>query len=663
MRKCLFAALLVAIASPTAQPQTRWTPELSMKVDTIGEVLPSPDGKWAAYTRTRAVMEKERSEMMTQIQLASTDGSRSFQLTAGEKSATAPAFSPNSKYVYFRSSRSGKSNLWRISAHGGEARRVTDWDGEIGAYRISPDGQWIAFLGRKSDPDAERAEKEKTDVLIVDDKPKHHALWLIRADVPAGEGPEPRKVFDRPYHLARLEWSPDSRHIVFEHWPRPEADYWLQANISEVEVASGKLTVIAGTTQTERSPHYSPDGKLLAYVRSSKEKNWSREGRLIVRDLDGGHTRTLPVTHDEFGRGSLLLGFSGDSKRLFFTETRGTRTQLMEIDIEGGSPKKLNQPARGTLAGSGGGTRLNTTVSAIGFVRESMNEPAEAAVLDLASGRVAAAGSVKDNLPMPPLGRTELIRWKSKDGLEIEGLLTYPVEYRAGTKVPLVLVIHGGPMGVFTETFIGGRGLYPIAAFAARGYAVLRPNPRGSSGYGKKFRMANYGEWGEGDYEDILSGVDHVVSMGVADPSRMAVMGWSYGGFMTSWVVGQTDRFQVACVGAAVTNLWSFTGTADISDFLPDYFRGEPWENFEAYRRHSPMSYVGNVKTPSLILHGAEDVRVPTSQGYEFYNALKRRGVRTKMVVYPRTPHGPREPKFLLDVARRHMSWIEPYLD
>ena len=175
--------------------------------------------------------------------------------------------------------------------------------------------------------------------------------------------------------------------------------------------------------------------------------------------------------------------------------------------------------------------------------------------------------------------------------------------------------------------------------------------------------MANYGEWGEGDYEDILSGVDHVVSMGVADPSRMAVMGWSYGGFMASWVVGQTDRFQVACVGAAVTNLWSFAGTADISDFLPDYFRGEPWENFEAYRRHSPMSYVGNVKTPSLILHGAEDVRVPTSQGYEFYSALKRRGVRTKMVVYPRTPHGPREPKFLLDVARRHMSWIEPYLD
>jgi dipeptidyl aminopeptidase/acylaminoacyl peptidase len=217
-------------------------------------------------------------------------------------------------------------------------------------------------------------------------------------------------------------------------------------------------------------------------------------------------------------------------------------------------------------------------------------------------------------------------------------------------------------MGVFTQTFIGARGLYPLATFAARGYAVLRPNPRGSSGYGKKFRMSNFNDWGGGDYEDIMAGVDKVIDMGVADPKRMAVMGWSYGGFMTSWVIGQTDRFQAACVGAAVTNLWSFTGTSDILDFLPGYFDGEPWEVFDAYRKHSPMSYVQNVKTPTLVLHGEQDLRVPVSQGYEFYNALRRRDIESKMVVYPRTPHGPREPKFLLDVAKRHVQWIEEHL-
>ena len=159
-----------------------------------------------------------------------------------------------------------------------------------------------------------------------------------------------------------------------------------------------------------------------------------------------------------------------------------------------------------------------------------------------------------------------------------------------------------------------------------------------------------------------MAGVDHVIEMGVADPERMAMMDWSYGGFMTSWVITHTNRFKAACVGATVTNLWSFTGTSDIPNFLPDYFAGEPWEKFEAYRDHSPMSFVKGVTTPSLILHGEQDLRVPISQGYELYNALKRQGVKTKMVVYPRPPHGPHEPKFVLDVARRHVAWVEEHL-
>jgi dipeptidyl aminopeptidase/acylaminoacyl peptidase len=198
--------------------------------------------------------------------------------------------------------------------------------------------------------------------------------------------------------------------------------------------------------------------------------------------------------------------------------------------------------------------------------------------------------------------------------------------------------------------------------FAARGYAILRPNPRGSGGYGKTFRFANVNDWGGKDYGDIMAGVDHVIAMGVADPDRMAVMGWSYGGFMTSWIVTQTARFRAAVVGAGVTNLWSFTGTADIPGFLPDYFEGEPWEAFENYRKHSPMSYVKGVRTPTLILHGAADERVPTSQGYEFYSALKRQGADVRMVVYPRTPHSPQEPKFIQDLMQRHLDWVERYI-
>jgi dipeptidyl aminopeptidase/acylaminoacyl peptidase len=261
-----------------------------------------------------------------------------------------------------------------------------------------------------------------------------------------------------------------------------------------------------------------------------------------------------------------------------------------------------------------------------------------------------------------PLGDTKLVKWKSTDGLEVEGLLTYPVGYKAGVKVPLILNIHGGPAGVFTETYLGRFGIYPLATFAARGYAVLRPNPRGSSGYGRKFRFLNLNDWGGKDYEDLMTGVDHVIAMGVADPERLAVMGWSYGGYMTSWIIGHTKRFKAAVVGAGVTNLWSFTGTADIPSFLPDYFSGQPWDNFEAYRKHSPMTYVKGATTPTLILHGDADLRVPLSQGYELYSALKQQGLKTQMVVYPRMPHGPREPKFILDIMERHLDWVERHV-
>jgi dipeptidyl aminopeptidase/acylaminoacyl peptidase len=305
---------------------------------------------------------------------------------------------------------------------------------------------------------------------------------------------------------------------------------------------------------------------------------------------------------------------------------------------------------------------VNNKGTLAGAVFESSEEAPEAFVMPLDGGKLVRVSEANAGLPKPPTGETRVVRWKSKDGLEIEGLLTLPAGHETSRKYPLILNIHGGPAGVFSESFTGRPGIYPLASLAAKGYAVLRPNPRGSGGYGKKFRFANLHDWGGADYLDLMTGVDHVISMGVADPDRLAVMGWSYGGFMTSWVVTQTRRFKAAVVGAAVTNLWSFTGTSDITGFLPDYFKGEPWENFAGYQEHSPMSHVKGVSTPSLILHGEADLRVPISQGYEFYNALKRQGVTAKMVVYPRMPHGPVEPKFQLDIMQRHIDWVEKYV-
>jgi dipeptidyl aminopeptidase/acylaminoacyl peptidase len=228
----------------------------------------------------------------------------------------------------------------------------------------------------------------------------------------------------------------------------------------------------------------------------------------------------------------------------------------------------------------------------------------------------------------------------------------------------LLVIVHGGPAGVFVRSFVGGPTPYPVAGFASRGYAVLRVNPRGSSGYGAEFRHANYRDWGAGDYRDIMSGVDAVIARGVADPDRLGIMGWSYGGYMTSWVITQTRRFKAASVGAGVTNLMSFTGTADIPGFIPDYFGGEFWEEggLDRWRKHSAMFNVKGVSTPTLIQHGEQDLRVPISQGYELYNALKRQKVPVTMVVYPRTPHGIQEPKLMRDALERNLEWFDRWV-
>ena len=306
---------------------------------------------------------------------------------------------------------------------------------------------------------------------------------------------------------------------------------------------------------------------------------------------------------------------------------------------------------------------LNASRTHFGFTSQSAELPVEAFASTVDTFSAVQVSRVQ-NLPKVNIGKTEVVEWKAPDGKSIEGLLTYPSGYQPGNRVPLLVIVHGGPAGVFLRTFIGNASPYLVAAFASRGYALLRCNVRGSSGYGRDFRYANRSDWGGGDYRDIMSGVDHLINKGVADADRLGIMGWSYGGYMTSWTITQTSRFKAASVGAGVTNLMSFQGTADIPGFLPDYFGGEFWEDgvSDVYRSHSAMGHIANAKTPALIQHGEADVRVPISQGYQLYNALKRRGVPVKMVTYPRQPHGIREPRLIQDLGERNIAWMAEWV-
>ncbi len=652
-------ALVGLIAFLAAGPAGAQTPapspaspvEQAMRFKRVSSVVPSPDGTRVAFLVAEAVMDGEKSEWLSHVHLAAADGSSSLQLTRGEKSATAPRWSPDGRFVAFLSSRNGKANVWRIPIGGGEAEMITDEKGGISAFEWAPDGRSIAFVMR--DPkteEEEKADKEKRDWRTLDERIKMNRLYVSPAERAADGTRRARLLTPGAMSVNDFSWSPDGRAIAFEHQRTPLADDWITSDISEVVVESGAVRALAAGPAAEADPHYSPDGASIAFTVSDTPPSWALDTRAHVMPAAGGAGRALAATPDSRPE---LLGWTADGRRLIVADVEGVRPRLIALPADG--------TAAAPLGPSGlvvGGAALNRRGTALGFVGGDSDRPPEPYVSPVAETISATQVARVQPAVEMPLGRTETISWKSSDGLAIEGLLTYPVGYRPGTRVPLLVVVHGGPAGVFTRTFIGTASPYPIAAFAAEGYAVLRCNPRGSSGYGKVFRHANKGDWGGGDYRDIMTGVDHVIGLGVADPDRLGIMGWSYGGFMTSWVVTQTKRFKAASVGAAVTNLMSFTGTADIPGFVPDYFGGEYWDVFDKWRTHSAMFNVKGVTTPTIIQHGEADVRVPVSQGYEFYNALKRQGVTVRMTVYPRQPHGFTEPKMTLDAARANLDWF-----
>lgn len=640
---------------------TGWTPELMFKSKGVAEVSVSPDGRRVAYAVSTAVMEGDRSEWLSQVYVSSAAGGPAVQLTRGDKSATNPAWSADGQWIAFLTPRAGpKSNLWRIPVDGGEAEQLTDEKGGLTAFQWSPDGSQIAFLMTDPKSDAEeKAEREKRDAFVVNENQKRSRLYVLPIAASAEGKRTVRRLTGGDLHVGGLlggrnfDWSPDGKTIVFTHQPTPLVDDWQKTDLSIVELATARVTPVMATEAAETQPVFSPDGKLIAYTASETPPQWAFASRVFVVKPNGQDPRPLAETFD---LKPAIVGWSKTGDNVLVAEVQRTMSRFSQLPLDGAPPVELSPP--GLMVEQ---PAINSQHSHVGFISETPDRAPEVFLSSLTAFKPHQLSTVQE-LPNLPIGKTGPIQWKSTDGREVEGLLTLPVGYQPGEKVPLLVIVHGGPTGVFTQNCIIGRGTYPVAVFASKGYAVLRCNVRGSSGYGKEFRYANYNDWGGGDYRDIMSGVDAVIEQGIADPERLGVMGWSYGGYMTSWIITQTKRFKAASVGAGVTNLMSFTGTADISDFIPDYMGGEYWEQFDRWKAHSAMFHIKGVTTPTLIQHGDKDVRVPISQGYELHNALKRQGTTVKMVVYPRQPHGLQEPKLQLDAMQRNVEWFDHWL-
>ncbi|HEX7121731.1 MAG TPA: S9 family peptidase [Gemmatimonadaceae bacterium] len=657
MRRILVTSVLVVgLGQPITAQQSppAWTPELQLQVKRVSDVRVSPDGQRVVFEVATAVMEEDRSAWVPQIWIANADGTGQRQLTYGPDPSRAPAWSPDGRWIAFLSTRNGKTNVYRLPLGGGESERLTNVKSSVADFAWSPDGSRMAVLIADSTTTAEDEDRRaRRDARVIDEglKPiRLYVLDLSRDD----EIPDPRLLTPGNVHVTDFDWAPDGLEIVFTHQPTPSVNDWPAADVSIVEVATGTRRTLVNTRRAESGPRFSPDGQSIAYTASDDPPTWGFTSRVHVIPRSGGTPKPLAESYDQQ---PTIVGWSADGSRVLITEVHRTVSRLSALPVDGSAPVDIS-PADMMV----GSVHLNSGRTHVGFVSQDVDRAPEAWMAALGDRFQPRQVSRVQPRPAAPLGKTEVVRWTSGDGKEIEGLLTTPPNYRPGTPVPLLVVVHGGPTGVFTRSYIASASPYPLATFASKGYAILRCNVRGSSGYGREFRYANYKDWGGGDFRDIMTGIDALIARGVADSTRLGIMGWSYGGYMTSWVITQTQRFKAASVGAGVTNLMSFTGTADIPAFLPDYFGGEFWDVFDVWRSHSAMFNIKGVTTPTLIQHGEQDARVPVSQGYELYNALKRQGVTTRMVVYPRMGHGLTEPTHQLHAAQDNVSWFDRHL-
>jgi dipeptidyl aminopeptidase/acylaminoacyl peptidase len=650
-------SLLSALIAVSQEVPTRWTPDVMIKFKRVGGTAISPDGKWVAYTVSTPMMEGERSEFVTQIWVVSTDGKSNTQFTFGEKSSTNPQFSPDGKYLSFLSSRGsdGRNQIWLLRLAGGEAEQATNAKSGVNAYRWSPDAKRIAYV--MADPETEKEQKEKKekrDMVLVDQNYKYGHLYTVSVEKNDKGERTTKRLTGGNFHVTSFHWSPDGKTIVFAHQINPTVDVWPTTDISTVPSDSGAVKTLVAWKGFDGDPSYSPDGKWVAFESDNGDTRWAQARDAYIVSATGGEAKKLAETPDRsFG----IIGWSADGKEIYVSETDRTVPRVFALPVSGAKPRIVT-----TGSGTFSGAAFSRDGGMMSFIHQTPTTPPDVYVSSLKKFEPRKLSDVNPDFVKMAHAKTDVISWKSKDGREIEGLLTYPLNYEKGKRYPLMLNIHGGPAGVFTQNYTGMGTTYALQAFAQEGYAILRPNPRGSSGYGAEFRRANISDWGFGDFDDNDTGINKVIEMGVAHPDSLVICGWSYGGYMTSFTITRTNRFKAASVGAGVTNLMSFVGTADIPSFLPSYFEGEYWDRMDVYMKHSAMFNVKKIQTPTQIVHGERDARVPVSQGWELYVALKRLNVPTEMIIYPRMPHGLQEPKFIADAGNRLIAWFNKYL-
>ncbi len=627
----------------------------ALRVARVSSPRISPDGVRVAYLVAENVMDKDKDtawKSVTQLWVVPTAGpaTAARQFTRGEKSVSNLAWSPDGKLLAFTmdagDEKDAKPQVWFMYADGGEPWQVTKHKSGARGFQISPDGKTLLLTATVPlSEEEEKRTKQKDDAVAVDRDFKMGQLWTWNIATN-----EEKQIIKGDFTVSDAHWSPDGARVTFTTNPTPRLDDLSLQTAWVLDVASGKQQKLVETPDPTQMARWSPDGKWIAYLSSAGLVVYKMN--LFVADANGGSPRKLSGSF-ELNAGEPV--WSRDGKVIYFSSDDHEAMKVFSADVAAGTVRPLTEAA--TVVNL---AEISTNGQmAVGTLGDATH-PDEVFRSDLNFGALERITNQNAWLADYALGASEVVRWKSsKDGIEIDGIVTKPVDFDATHKVPFLLNPHGGPTGASLLSFSTTEQI-----MAANGYMVLQPNFRGSTGRGEKFEAANQNDWGNGDFKDDMSGVQAMVDKGWADPDRLGAFGWSYGGYMTMWIDTQTDRFKAISPGAGLPDLYSMYSQTDIHRILTVFFNAKaPWDNYQEYWDHSPMKFVRNVKTPTMILHGQADTRVPIPQAEEFYRALYERKVPVEYVTYPRENHGFVEPRHIQDRWQRYLVFFGKYLN
>jgi dipeptidyl aminopeptidase/acylaminoacyl peptidase len=655
-----FTLILLAFFALTLAVQAKRavSPEDLFAIKDVGEARLSPDGKWVVYSQSWIERGKNRS--YANLWLAAAEGGSLVQVTTGEVNDSMPRWSPDGRLIAFASNRDGKAAIWVLDVATKQLRLLTLWErsnafisksGESLCW--SPDSRQIAFVAAEKPAEPESRDplvitrlQYKTRTSFSDNLISH--IFIVSLD-----DKSVRQLTRGSFDEHSLSWSPDGKEIACLSNRHGDADANLNYDIFCIEVATGKQRRVTNTPGVEMSPVWSPDGNYIAYLATKRLittiDSVAEDAHVWVIGRTAGAGKEISASFD---RRAGSLQWSGDSATVYFTAGDKGRSLIYKVSRDGGGVTPLfEQPCQISSLSLAGQT--------IAFTRTDELNPPDLWKANLDGSQMRQLTAVNQSLVNDwNLVQPVNLKFKSFDKTEVEGWLMRPLEFEKYKKHPLILSIHGGPHGAFGYGFSLTNQIY-----AARGYGVLYLNPRGSSGYGQKFSDGSLQGWGEGDYNDLMKGVDYALANNQwIDANRLAVTGGSYGGFMTNWVITQTPRFKAAAASASVSNLISFYATSLYQDLIHAEFRGFPWDNYELLWRYSPIRYVKSVETPTMFIHGELDNDVHITQAEEMYMGLRRRGIESVFVRYPREGHGLREPLHRLDQINRMLAWFDKFI-